>query len=64
MTEGKAIEALKQIKARIGDIQKLKDQAHGEGRKWTLDAVWNIAHNTLLECEANGSCTVSSKDAP
>lgn len=51
-TNDKAVEALRQIKSRIGDLQKLKDQAVGEGRKWTLDAVWNIAHNTLLEIDA------------
>lgn len=50
-TDSKAVEALREIKARIGDLQKLKDQAVGEGRKWTLDVVWTIAHNTLLEIE-------------
>jgi hypothetical protein len=52
-TNDKAVEALRQIKSRIGDLQKLKDHAVGEGRKWTLDAVWNIAHNTLLEIDAS-----------
>ena len=51
--DDEAVKALRQIKDRIGDLQKLKDQALGEGRKWTLDAIWNIAHNALINIDRN-----------
>jgi hypothetical protein len=51
MPETHGLAALRQIKTRIGDLQKLRDQATGDGRKWALGDVWNIAHNAILQIE-------------
>jgi len=41
-------DALAAIKDRIGDLDKLQGDDKAQGRKWALEAVWDIAHNALI----------------
>lgn len=42
-------DALIAIKTRIGDVEKLQGNDKAQGRKWALQAVWDIAHAELIK---------------